>query len=635
MSAYESLLEDVKAGRSDAVDVLTAEATERQDSFGLAVVALVRGTPAVAVRSDDEAALEAQFGRWEALWPLLEQVWRERPEVFESELLPFAQANLERWHPSVRLLLDKPLRGGFCEPDQAPLYSLVRRLFFDSAHFDRAAIDRLLASPHLERVESLSFNECTAADERWFQRLIPRFTRLTLLVLGAPLADDDLRALASAPCAGTLEQLSLINLDDECRLTDAGIRALAAKPMPRLESLTIAGEPEIDADAMAAALATALWPQLQALTLVAMPLSRVGALALAPLFHRLKRIELPHCELGLDAALELFRLQQSAGCTLEVRPITGDEEREGDASVVVVALAQQVDDEEPEREDWSRLVRSLHHLAVELHDPAFFATRVMSWAGPAIDRWPEQLRWLEASTLIGLNQGVKEWVCGVEVEEPEDFEALLLLGPGASSIHSLSCNHSGMGDEGLQRLLEGCADLFDALGYLRLRGEELSDAGLAQFATASMRRLERLNLADNDFSVSGVQALAASDWCAQLRSLSLSGAPLGQAGAQLLAGAPLPRLEVLKLDRCALGDEGLRSLLAAPYLRGLKTLSVVGCGLSDAGMLAFADAACPNLTTLFLADNDVTAEGVASLRSSPRLVALQEVETKGHYVCVV
>src|SRR5690606_19612964 len=51
-----------------------------------------------------------------------------------------------------------------------------------------------------------------------------------------------------------------------------------------------------------------------------------------------------------------------------------------------------------------------------------------------------------------------------------------------------------------------------------------------------------------------------------LVSLSLDGAPLGDAGARALASCQLPRLEHLSLIGCGIGPDGARALLDAPEL---------------------------------------------------------------------
>jgi uncharacterized protein (TIGR02996 family) len=114
---------------------------------------------------------------------------------------------------------------------------------------------------------------------------------------------------------------------------------------------------------------------------------------------------------------------------------------------------------------------------------------------------------------------------------------------------------------------------------------------------------------------------------AVLETLHLEGWHLTRDGVAALAeGIPF-RLRSLVFFNCAFGVGGIAALASSTGLRGLETLRLSQCSLTDADALALANSkALPNLTHLDLRMNEgITARGGAAILASknfPRLTGL-------------
>src|SRR5262249_19027415 len=97
-----------------------------------------------------------------------------------------------------------------------------------------------------------------------------------------------------------------------------------------------------------------------------------------------------------------------------------------------------------------------------------------------------------------------------------------------------------------------------------------------------------LRLASIGATGSGLAALRDSSNFLQLRELSLDENPLGDAGAEQLAGADLPQLVELRLTNTGIGPAGAPSLAASPTFAGLRLLSLDGNPVGDVGVEALA-----------------------------------------------
>ena len=125
----------------------------------------------------------------------------------------------------------------------------------------------------------------------------------------------------------------------------------------------------------------------------------------------------------------------------------------------------------------------------------------------------------------------------------------------------------------------------DALGGLGLRvlslsGQPIGDEGAA--VLAGVETLERLYLDDAGVSGRGARALANLPW---LQVLHLAGNAVDERGIEALAGAP--RLERLVLDRNPLSDDAVAVLAGA---EGLKRLHLRQTGLEELVLDALREA---------------------------------------------
>ena len=109
----------------------------------------------------------------------------------------------------------------------------------------------------------------------------------------------------------------------------------------------------------------------------------------------------------------------------------------------------------------------------------------------------------------------------------------------------------------------------DRLRRLSLAGQAVGDAGLSHLSRSpALADLEELYLDRNEIGAIGTTGI--EDLCAglhHLRVLSLSGNPLGVAGARELAAWPgLKQLRWLNLSGCGLTAEAARAFARSPYL---------------------------------------------------------------------
>ncbi len=189
-------------------------------------------------------------------------------------------------------------------------------------------------------------------------------------------------------------------------------------------------------------------------------------------------------------------------------------------------------------------------------------------------------------------------------------------------------------------ILDGIATQLDKLS---LSETGLTDAHLTQQSAVELPATE-LNLSNNRFSDAGVLALSRNLKAPRLRRLNLSGNTLSRASIDAIFGA-WPTLQILELSRCgleapagtalasatpcelawlnlagnALGDEGVAALCQGDW-SALLGLDLSTNALTDASAASLANApSLPKLARLELTQNEISADGRASLSASPHL----------------
>jgi hypothetical protein len=197
------------------------------------------------------------------------------------------------------------------------------------------------------------------------------------------------------------------------------------------------------------------------------------------------------------------------------------------------------------------------------------------------------------------------------------------------------------------------AEWFGQLRALNISANALGEKSITTLAASSAARsLCVLRLGDNGFGKTGLNSLARAgafpQLCAldlgsflkrkatqddvaaflsalslpQLRHLDLSGWPVGDEGAKVIAASPaFAGLTRLDLARCRIGDAGARALLASPYLQKLVRLRLDANTIRD-GLDDLADPAImPRMAECCLGSNDVPRATVEKIRSANRFVS--------------
>jgi hypothetical protein len=191
---------------------------------------------------------------------------------------------------------------------------------------------------------------------------------------------------------------------------------------------------------------------------------------------------------------------------------------------------------------------------------------------------------------------------------------LLADDPRLIKIRMLDLCGQKIGDEGLAALLS--SRRLRPLTELRLAENGLSIAGVrALVASPAMSEVSELDLSGNGLGPDAITELA--PLVPRLEILELSQNPLGDAGARALAAAG-PRCKELSLRFTGLGPEGLAALVDAGVLAGTDSLQLTGNPLGDAGAEVLARLApqTGGLSHVNLGWTDLSPRGLAVLLDS-------------------
>ena len=148
-------------------------------------------------------------------------------------------------------------------------------------------------------------------------------------------------------------------------------------------------------------------------------------------------------------------------------------------------------------------------------------------------------------------------------------------------------------------------------------------------ANPTLTRLRRLHLASIPAGDAVAGALVAAPHITGLEELQMRWAEFGPAGAEALARWPgAANLRVFGIAPSDLGDEGLRHLIASPYLRNLVELDLRSCGLTTgAAFLLAAWEGLKSVRTLRLQGNPVF--GARSIVAGSPFATNLSLDTEG------
>jgi uncharacterized protein (TIGR02996 family) len=188
--------------------------------------------------------------------------------------------------------------------------------------------------------------------------------------------------------------------------------------------------------------------------------------------------------------------------------------------------------------------------------------------------------------------------------------------------------------ETLAGMLAGSSHL-DRLECLILDGTPVNERAAGRLARARWPAMKSLTLLPHDLgdtpaptglatmTAAGLRPLAASPWFTRLEHLNLSGHPIGDAGAAILADSRLSHLRHLTLMMIGLTAAGLGHLVGA-YSGQLRLLQLYGNPLGDEGARVLAAAEWPQMAArqpdaqvgLLLGGCDIGDAGAAALLAS-------------------
>jgi uncharacterized protein (TIGR02996 family) len=155
------------------------------------------------------------------------------------------------------------------------------------------------------------------------------------------------------------------------------------------------------------------------------------------------------------------------------------------------------------------------------------------------------------------------------------------------------------------------------LEELDLGGNELRDPGALALAQVPFSRLRRLALASCGIVRDSARRLLRSPHLARLRQLRLHENAIGDAGAIAIARSRMRSIEDLDLQTCAIGDDGVRELAGSSNMRAVRRWRLGGNPIGDASARAIAESIhTRGLTSLDLARCQVSDEGAIALAAN-------------------
>lgn len=164
------------------------------------------------------------------------------------------------------------------------------------------------------------------------------------------------------------------------------------------------------------------------------------------------------------------------------------------------------------------------------------------------------------------------------------------------------------------------------------RGHGRRSDGLSEsLSRLDLPALQYLDLGDNRFKPAAAEALARSPVAPRLVGMKWRGCEtLKKAGAAALAKGDFRSLRSLDLGSIGMGNEGLKALLAAPWMAGLVSLDLNNNQLkAPAGTLLAESANVASLRVLNLTNNALGDRGVVPVVGSPHLARLQALYLTG------
>lgn len=185
--------------------------------------------------------------------------------------------------------------------------------------------------------------------------------------------------------------------------------------------------------------------------------------------------------------------------------------------------------------------------------------------------------------------------------------------------------HIGYPARALLGLLEA-ATYLDGVRELELAHNRLEATDCERLLRSyHLGQLQLLDMAYNMLGAPGAAVIARSPYLQQLEALYVRGNHLLVEGARALADAEFEALRLLGLGGNHIQVQGLEAILARPWAAELETLYVWDNGLGDAGVGLLAERLDERaaLTHLFLGANEVGDEGLQTLSAAPWLGSLR------------
>jgi uncharacterized protein (TIGR02996 family) len=145
-------------------------------------------------------------------------------------------------------------------------------------------------------------------------------------------------------------------------------------------------------------------------------------------------------------------------------------------------------------------------------------------------------------------------------------------------------------------------------------------------------QLHTVNLEQNSFPLSSWQAFASSTSFPHLRRLELAGTDLSDGQLTAFTEAKTLRLTALDLGSCAIGNEGVQALVAAPGIESLQLLNLASNRLGPTAAKTLA--ACRQLAQLKYLDLNANPLGATGLSAIARSKQLRNLTALFLYNCL-
>lgn len=238
-------------------------------------------------------------------------------------------------------------------------------------------------------------------------------------------------------------------------------------------------------------------------------------------------------------------------------------------------------------------------------------------------------------------QDLKSLIVDTQGEALSEHSSLMrLLCPKLTAVESLDLSRlrglSGNANEGLHYL--ATAPFVSKLRHLNLRGARVTATDLhSLFDATCWHNLRSLDVSGNPIGDSGIEILAVGNKFPALESLFVDGCDLLHDSADIIASRAFPSLKMLDISHNQIGGFGLRRLLEKASASGLQHLAAACCEIMPGVLrraLEIVGDIPINLRSLALSGNRLDSSDVTAIAHRGQFPHLETLDLRANELSV-